>query len=432
MHTVDGYDVVVVGGGPGGFAAAVAAARGGAKTVLLEREGCLGGGMTTMMVCPFMPHETSPGPDDAPRKVVNAGVFREMCEWMIARGGARDGRCIHFDDECAKLVLDELAAEAGVRVVFHAALFDALAADGRVTAATFAHNGGPLRVTGQVFIDGTGDALLAVQAGAEAEFGDGNGRVMPMTTKFIVGNVDGDRAPSGAELKKLAVAGANDSPALVNTNVSCLAGKGEKRWVHFNAIRISGRNTVEPFDLSDAEAEGRRRVDNFVAWLKANVPGYEECWLVKTGPHIGIRESRRVTGDYVLSYDDWKACRRFDDAVACCSYGIDIHGDKQNQTNLQGMPPGGYYQIPYRCLTPKGLTNVLVAGRSISADVEAHSSLRIMPTVMCIGQAAGHAAAMCLPGGNVRSVDVRCLQEAIRNAGGVLEPEAGEVGGGEG
>jgi hypothetical protein len=422
MRTIDGYDVVVAGGGPGGFAAAVAAARGGAKTILLEREGCLGGGMTTMMVCPFMPHTTSEGPGGEGRKVVNAGVFWELCDRLLARGAAEDGVAVSFDDEAAKGVLDELTRGAGVEVIFHAALYDAETADGRVQAATFAHNGGPVRVPGKVFVDGTGDAVLAARAGAEVRFGTDSGRVMPMTTKFVVGGVDLARAPDRNTLRERCKRGAEDDPPLVNLNLSTFRAKADKGWAHFNAIRVSGLSTIDPFDLSAAEAEGRKRVENFVAWLRANVPGYEKAYLVKTGSHIGIRESRRVMGDYVLSYDDWKSCRRFDDAVACCSYGIDIHGDKQNETNLQSLPPGGYYQIPYRCLTPVGLENLLVAGRSISADVEAHSSLRIMPTVMCIGQAAGAAAAMALPAGDVRGVDVAALQQAIRQAGGVLEP----------
>ena len=429
MRRLDGYDVVVVGGGPGGFAAAVAAARSGAKTILLEREGCLGGGATTMMVCPFMPHVTSPGPAGEPRKVVNAGIFKEVCDRLLARGKAIDGPCVGFDDEYMKIVLDEVAAEAGVRVVFHAGLFDAEARpfpygqvrDGFVAAARFAHNSGPLRATGKVFVDGTGDALLAAMAGATTQFGDASGAVMPMTTKFIVGGVNTEAVPTRQEMKKLCGAGEKDKPALLNLNFSTYALKPDGR-VHFNAIRVPG-NTLDPFDLSRAEAEGRRRVENFVAWLKANVRGFEKCFLEKTSSHIGVRESRRVLGDYTLTYDDWKACRKFDDGVACCSYGIDIHGQKHNQANLQSMPPHGYYQIPYRCLTPKGLKNLLVAARSISADVEAHSSLRIMPTVMCIGQAAGTAAAMSLPSGEVRRIDVQALRRRIRDAGGILEPQ---------
>ena len=428
MHSMDGYDVVVIGGGPGGFCAAVSAAREGAKTILFEREGCLGGGATTMLVCPFMPHVTSPGPGDEPRKVVNAGLFREIVLRLHERGEGENTTAVCFDDEALKVVLDELAEEAGLQVVFHAALFDAEAADGRVSSAMLAHNGGPIRVTGKVFVDGTGDALLAARAGAEFHLGNETGRLMPMTTNFIVGGVDLDRVPEREEFRAMADKGDQDTPALINRNISCIRGKDAKGWMHFNAIRMPGLSTIDPFDLSKAEAEGRRLVRNMIAWLRANVSGYENAHLVKTGTHVGIRESRRVVGDYTLTYDDWKNCARFDDGIACCSYVIDVHGDKPNDTRLESLPPGGYYQIPYRCLTPKGKTNLLMASRSISGDVSAHSSYRVMPPVMSIGQAAGIAASMALPEGDVRAVEVPVLQDRIRSARGVLEPWPIEAG----
>jgi hypothetical protein len=400
--------------------AAVAAGRAGAKVLLLEREGCLGGGATTMLVHPFMAHETAPD-SEGKRRVVNAGLFAEIVDRLARRGAAvADVPCIRFEDEYMKIALDELASEAGVEVIFHAALFDAETRDTRVTAARFAHNGGPIRAVGKVFIDATGDSLLAAASGCQCAFGDERGNVMPMTLNFIVGGVDTGLLPRTPELRKLAAAGADDEPALANTNVSCVTSP-RPGYVQFNAIRTPG-NTIDPGDVSRCEAEGRRRVANFVAWLRANVPGCGGCYLVKTGQHVGIRESRRVMGDYVLSYDDFRSSRTFDDGIACCSYDVDIHGQAQGQTRIERLGPGEYYQIPYRCLTPKGIDNLLVAGRGISADVEAHSSLRIMPTVMCVGQAAGIAAAMSLPSGQARSIDVRELRRRIVEAGGVLEP----------
>jgi len=420
MKRIDGFDVVVIGGGPGGFAAAVAAGRAGAKVLLLEREGCLGGGATTMLVHPFMSHLARPT-DDGERKVVNAGIFAEVVERLAGRDAAdTSSPCIRFDDETMKLVLDEMATEAGVEVIFHAALYDADVADERVLSARLAHNGGPISASGKVFIDGTGDSVLAYACRCRCEFGDESGNVMPMTLNFMVGGVEVEKLPSAQELRKLAAAGPDDDPPLINTNVSCISSPREG-YVHFNVIRTPG-NTLDPADLSRCEMEGRRRVANFVAWLKAKVPGCENCHLVKTGAHVGIRESRRVMGDYVLSYDDFRNARKFADGIACCSYDVDIHTAQQGKTRIERMGPGEYYQIPYRCLTPKGVENLLIAGRGVSADVEAHSSLRVMPPVMCIGQAAGTAAAMSLPDGNVRNIDVGQLRQRIRDAGGVLEP----------
>ena len=421
MKHIDGYDVIVCGGGAGGFPAAVGAARQGARTLLLERAGCLGGAAATMLVHPFMPHLTRTERPEQQGLVVNAGIFAELVE-RLERRGAADGaqRCIRFDDEVMKLVLDEMATEAGVVVIFHAALFDAELAGTRIDAVRFAHNGGPIRVGGKVFIDGTGDGLLAFSSGCECAFGDASGTVMPMTLNFIVAGVDTSKVPPISEFRKLAAAGANDDPPLMNTNISCVTVPREG-FLHFNAIRIPG-NTLEATDLSRCEIEARGRVENFVRWLGARVPGCEKCHLIKTGAHVGIRESRRVLGDYILTGADFRKAAKFDDGIACCSYDIDIHAPEQGRTRIERMGPDQYYQIPYRCLTPKGVENLLVAGRSISADVEAHSSLRIMPTVMCIGQAAGIAAAMSLPPGRVRNIDVHELRRRIRSSGGVLEP----------
>jgi len=419
MRRIGDADVVVVGGGPGGFAAAVAAGRAGAKVVLLEREGCLGGGATTMLVHPFMPHVTRPT-DDGSRKVVNAGVFAEVVAKLADRGAADTSTpAIRFDDEAMKLVLDEMAKDAGVKVIFHAALYDAERDGARVVSARFAHNGGPISAGGKVFIDGTGDSLLAYTCGCECEFGDESGNVMPMTLNFMIGGVEVEKLPSGPEMRKIAAAGASDDPPLINTNVSCFSSPRDG-YVHFNAIRTPG-NTLDPIDLSRCEMDGRSRVANFVEWLRARVPGCENCYLVKTGGHVGIRESRRVIGDYVLRYEDFRTAAKFEDGIACCSYDVDIHTDQQGKTRIERMGPGEYYQIPYRCLTSKGVENLLVAGRGISADVEAHSSLRIMAPVMCIGQAAGMAAEMSLPDGDVRNINIEPLRQRIRDAGGVLE-----------
>ena len=323
-----------------------------------------------------------------------------------------------FDDEPLKVVLDELLAEAGVTVLYHAALFDADVADGRVAAVRVAHNGGPIRVPGSVFIDGTGDSLLAYAAGCLWEQGDPRGQVMPMTLNFIVGGVDAAKLPKIAALRERAMRGDRDRPRLINTNVSCFHALPNGR-VHFNAVRIPGSG-VAPDALSHAEMEGRRRVRNFVDWLRAHVVGFEQCWLVKTGNHIGVRETRRVIGDCVLSFEDLQAARKFDDGVARCAYEVDIHGQEPNEGTEIEVPQGDWYEIPYRCLTPQGLTNLLVAARGVSADAMVHASLRITPVVMNIGEAAGIAAAMSLPDGNVRGVDVEDLRRRLRECGGMV------------
>lgn len=421
MREITGYDVIVVGGGPGGVGAAVAAGRSGAKTLLIEREGCLGGAATTMLVNPFMPCTTRPKDDKTPCRLANAGLFIEIMRRLERRGMGALNKwgAGGFDDETLKLVLDEVAAEAGVQVLFHTTLYDVERNDGAVTAVLAAHNSGPLRIPGRVFVDATGDALLAERAGCEIMFGNEEGVVMPMTLFFVLDGIDYGVFPWG-ELKKLCQEGPAHTPALVNTNLSCMH-RSPAGLLYMNAIRVPG-NTLDPLDVTKAEIEGRRRVHNFVAWMRANVPGCASVRLVKTGTHVGIRESRRVVGDYIITGDDFSTCARFDDAIACCTYPVDIHGQAQGQTTIRELPPDGYYQIPYRCLTPKGKTNLLMAGRSISADVTLHSSVRVMPPVMNIGEAAGHAAALSLPKGDVRAVEIKALQKRIRANGGALDP----------
>jgi len=427
MRQIDNYDVIVVGGGPGGVGAAVTAGTAGAKVLLVERGGYLGGAGTAMLVNPFMPPLTFPGPNDQPpRKVVNAGTFQRAYEGLKVRAAARREAwnqgwgAIHFDDEAYKVVLDELVRQAKVDVLFHVSMFDVEHDGPRVQAILLAHNAGPMRISGKVFIDATGDGLLAARAGAEIQIGDGHGKVMPMTLFFTVADADLGNLPSNQEMQKLCAAGNRDTPALINTNISCMH-TAPNGLVYFNAIRIPG-NTLDPFEISRAEMEGRRRVENFVQWLKAKVPAFKNCRLMKTADSIGIRESRRVIGDYLLTGADFDHAAKFEDGIACCAYPVDVHGDQPNVVRLQYLPLGEYYQIPYRCLTPKGLTNVLVASRSISCDQRMHASVRAQPTVMCLGDAAGFAAAMALPHGDVRKIDVSALRQKIRDYGGVIEP----------
>ena len=421
---LDEFDVVVVGGGPGGVGAAVRASEQGAKTLLIERHGSLGGAATGMLVNPFMPATTVRVEPDKPRVLLNGGLVEEIANRLAGRaaGGFTPSGCTTFDDEMLKVILDEIVAEAGVKVLYHATLFDAQTENGRVRSIRLAHNGGPITVKAKVFIDATGDALLAERAGAEILFGNEEGVVMPMTLFFVVGGVDYTRFPKFHEVKALMARGAEDDPPLINTNISCWH-TDSKGLLYVNAIRVTG-NTIDPFDLSAAETEGRRRVENLMAWLRAHIPAFEKAWLVKTAPHIGIRESRRVRGEYLLTGDDFQSAAKFEDAIACSAYPVDIHGQKQGETRLENLGPGEYYQIPFRCLIPRGLSNLLVASRSISADVVMHSSLRCMPTIYNVGEAAGFAAAMSLPSGETRAVKIAALQKKIRASAGILEPRA--------
>ena len=174
---------------------------------------------------------------------------------------------------------------------------------------------------------------------------------------------------------------------------------GDENTLHFNTTRVIGYDATNGADFSEAEIEGRHQLRELLAWLKAEVPGFAQARLMSMAVQIGVRESRRVEGLYKLCMEDFENCSRFPDAIARCSYNVDIHSPRGAGTRLVSIKSGDYYEIPYRCTVPKNCANLTVGGRPISADVAMHSSLRIMPCAISIGQGAGMGAAMAAANG---------------------------------
>jgi hypothetical protein len=190
--------------------------------------------------------------------------------------------------------------------------------------------------------------------------------------------------------------------------------------VHFNTTRVVKLSGTDADELTRAELAGRRQAGQMAGFLRAHVPGFEHAALIATGVQIGVRESRRIRGDYLLTTEDVLEGRKFDDAIARGSYPVDIHNPAGSGTVIRELRPGESYDVPYRCLCPMGLTNLLVAGRPVSADHGAHSSLRVMPIAMAIGEAAGVAAAMAVPARDVRAVSADGLRGRLRERGASL------------
>lgn len=405
-------EVVVVGGGPGGLCAAIAAAEEGADTLLVERYGFLGGMATAGLVNPFMTWHAGGQP-----------IIRGLFERIIGRldelggwAGPRQGSA--FDAELLKFVADDLCAETGVRLRLHTQLVAVDACDGRVQRIAVVGKSGLQAVRGELFIDGTGDGDLAAWAGAEVEIGrDEDHLCQPMTLCFRMVGVNLDAIPSRTEINALYEAakerGEIDNP---RENVLFFFTTHDHE-AHFNTTRVVKLDATSTEDLTAAELEGRRQVRQMVRFLRAEVPGFADAWLQEMAPQIGIRESRRVMGDYVLTVDDVLEARKFDDGIARGSYSVDIHNPAGTGTVIKRLPPGEAYDIPYRCLTPRGFDNLLIAARCISADHGAHSSLRVMPIVMAIGEAAGVAAARARGAGDVRAVDVPALRTRLVERG---------------
>jgi hypothetical protein len=429
------WDVIVIGGGPGGVPAAVAAARNGARVLLVESYGFLGGMATTALVMPYMTYSSG-------GTYIIRGLFEEFLDLMEENGGLTridlsedaqirlntfvtglDDRA-HFDDEPMKRILDRFVLDAGVDLLLHTRAIGVILQGDRIEAVRLFHKGGIEDVSADIIIDSTGDGDIAAWAGAEVEIGrDSDGGCQPMTMSFRMANVDMDRIPDGREFNRLYDA-AKRRGDINNPRENVLKFLTVHSGVmHFNSTRVIGESPLDGWSITKAEVEGRQQVDELVRFLGTDVPGFEQAYLMKTGPQIGVRESRRIMGHYTLTADDVISGRKFDDGIACGSYAIDIHNPTGTGTKMVYLDWGVYYQIPYRCLVPRGIRNCIVASRCISATHEAHSSLRVMPTVWAIGQAGGTAAALCAGKQSRLSptdIDTGSLRKIIEKQNGFL------------
>jgi hypothetical protein len=407
------YDVVVVGGGPGGFSAAVAAARGGARVVLVERYGFLGGMATVGLVNPFMGYKLR-------GERLTSSVFNEMIDRM-EREGALDESQHVFDDEVMKFVLDEMMRQYKIDLLLHSFFYAADVEKGRIDRIHTIGKSGTLAVQGKVFVDSTGDGDLAARAGATIEKGrEQDGLCQPMTLCFRVGGISGQppvatlRDELTAILLEAKAAREVDQPRedvlVFPTLVSGV--------YHFNTTRVVRKDATDTVSMTEAELEGRRQVRELLALFKRRSPRFKDAYLMKMASQIGVRESRRVMGEYVLDETDVLEARKCDDGIARSTYSIDIHSPTGEGTVIKHVPKGDYYEIPYRCLVPKAVDNLLVGSRCISSTHAAHSSLRIMPVVAGIGEAAGTAAAMAVASSRApRDVDGAKLKEQVLGRG---------------
>lgn len=416
-------DILVVGGGPAGAIAAIAAARQGHSVVLVERYGFLGGVSTTVLdtFCGFYVRD-----GDQSRKIVGgtpdlllAELKRRNAVLVRQSGYWKAGDVITYDPSVLKVVWENQAIQAGVKILFHSFAADAILDCGRIQGAIVVGKGGWLKIEARVVIDASGDADVAAAAGAPFEKGPD---LQVMSTTFWAGNVDIDAARQISK-DELAILLAD---AIARGSFQLPAGGGSYSLTTLpsvmavNMVRIAAVDPTDPWQLTQAEIEGRRQALEYHRFLKERVPGFENSCVTSLGTQIGVRESRRILGDYRLSRKDVLEGRHFSDGVALCAWPLEEH-HPQKETRLEYLPDGHTYAIPYRCLLPQGIEGLLVAGRCLSADHEAHASVRVMAQCMAMGQAAGIAAGLAIQGqSSPRDVNIEELCARLRAAGAIL------------
>ncbi|MBQ3860083.1 MAG: FAD-dependent oxidoreductase [Clostridia bacterium] len=404
MSYESNFDVIVLGGGFTGCAAAVSAARLGKSVLLLEASGFLGGAASNCLIFPLMPYSTFVTDEDGNdrRHYLSRGFLSELVNDLSASGDIRGDS--QFNDEALKLLLDRKIVEAGVTPLFHATLCGVEKNGNRIESVSVATKAGVLTFTAKMFVDCTGDADLCVMAGVPTRLGrEPDNLCQPMTLCFRVANVDKkaffEARPMWSKLHKEW----KEAGRFTNPREDILVFDYPiDGMLHFNTTRVVKLNPVDPFDVTRAEMEARRQVQELLAFFRENdVPGMERARLVYTAPSIGVRESRMLVGEYVLTGKDLVACEKFPDAVAAGNYDIDIHNPEGSGTSHYYFPKGTWYTIPFRSLIPKeeDCENLLVGGRCISCDHEAQASVRIIPICTTTGEAAGVGASVAIDEG---------------------------------
>lgn len=444
-------DVLVCGGGPAGYCAAIAASRAGARTLLVEREVLPGGAAVHGLVLPLMTFHATP------EDQVVRGIGEELVREVVRRGGSPGhlpdplgcaATITPVDPEVLKASILALLDASGVELLTRTDVVGAIREGDRVAGILVENKSGRGAIRARVVVDATGDADVAARAGAATVHGrTSDGLTQPLTWMFRLYGVDGAAvrrhvrdSPEDFVLSEAARASVEDLPILgvagffSKVRAAQEAGRlGEfrDRVLYFemptpgevvvNMTRVTGRSGVHAGELTRGALEAFAQIDEVIGFLRAEIPGFAAARVMQVAPSVGVRETRHLVGRYTLEAEDVVTGRRFDDGVARGAFPIDLHSPDGKGLTLIEMEPGASYSIPYRCLLPRDLDGLLVAGRAISATHEASASSRLSPTCMALGEAAGTAAALAVRAGTeVAEVDPVRLRAALEDAGAVV------------
>ncbi len=437
-------DIAVVGAGSSGICAALAAAREGKKVILIDRNMVLGGTNTVSLVSPLM------GFSSGGREVVR-GIPQQIMERLRKRGGTLGHipdplgvteTITPIDTEQLKQVYYEMLRETDITLLLGTVFLSCEGKNNRVTRLTVANKSGLEEISAKVFIDASGDGDLAVAAGVPFTQGRQADQLsQPMTEMFRIAGVDFRKvraymrahpeqfilAPGAMEMPYTAVSGyfdivskakANGDLKLARDRVLLFQGVREDEAL-VNMSRVIRKNGTDAYELTEAEAEGRYQIDEIMAFLRKYIDGFENIRLCETGAAIGVRETRHIRCMACLKEEDVLSHAAFADSVAMCAFPIDIHDPAGQTLQWTKTDDATLYDVPFGVMVPEKVTNLLVTGRCVCATHEAAASVRITPTAMALGEAAGTAAALACDGTDVQMTDVRAVQEHLVRHGAV-------------
>ncbi|MGK7396116.1 MAG: FAD-dependent oxidoreductase [Candidatus Cyclobacteriaceae bacterium M3_2C_046] len=437
----DHYDLVVAGGGPAGTAAAVCASRLGAKVLLLEATGCLGGMGTSGLVTAFDPMSNG-------ERMLVGGFMKEVVDTMYKRGflGPREKPEIYqkkyhhwtaFNAEGYKLLLDELVVDAGVEVRFFTKVVesDFDAQNKKVNGVIINNIEGFKYVQAKTFVDATGDSVLSDLCGVNCrEAGKDTPHIMPATLPSYFGNIDWENAQGVGTGHPILLKAIEDGHfTQPDRHLPGISPVGTTLG-YLNGGHIFDLNSLRIDSLTKGMMTGRKIAREYLSFYRKYVPGFENIDHATTASLMGVRESRRIVGEYELNYDDYITRRTFPDQIGIFNKFIDIHpyntSDEEYQRFLKEkdetgrLKPGEYFGIPYSILVPEGWQNLWVAGRCNSSDVMVHGSIRVQPAASMMGQAVGTAAVQSLATGQpANDLDTRQLVNTLREWGAYLPQE---------
>ncbi|MBV9393601.1 MAG: FAD-dependent oxidoreductase [Methylobacteriaceae bacterium] len=423
------YDLVVLGGGPAGIAAAAVAARAGLSTLLIERHGFLGGMGTAAGVTNFCGlHANVHG---ELRQVVH-GIADDLLARIDRLGGLNAPHVLFggksmaqaYDNAAYKIAADDLLSASGTKLLFHALAVGVTMQDAQtIDALILETHSGRRAVRARLFIDASGDGDLAAFAGVPYELGDGAGNMLYPSTMFRVNGVDAARAKDAwATIPALMQEAEARGMRFPRKGAIVRPQKHPGEWrVNITQLKNDDGSAIDGTDarqISEGEIQGRRQVMQTFAFLKT-VPGFEDCYIIDIAPQVGIRETRRVTCDYMLSEADVLECADFDDTIGVNGWPIEEHISGDVIFRFPDIPRArGYNELPFRMLLPKNMRNLLVAGRCAGMTHGGQSAARVSGACFVMGEAAATAAALALGSNAVpREVDVGALQNKLSAQG---------------